>query len=60
MVGSDRGHRRPNVVVVVAGKAKRVAMMVAAGKKGESAGGLLGVVVVWKGVLLRGRWRVEA
>lgn len=63
VVGSDRGHGRPKVVIVimiVGGEAERVAVVVAAGEEGEGAGGLLGVVVVWEGVLLRGRWRVEA
>lgn len=60
MVGSDRGHGRSNVVVVVAREAKRVAVVVTAGKEGESAGGLLGIVIVRKGVLLCGRWRMEA
>lgn len=60
---SDRGYGRPKVVIVVVivgGKTERVAVVVAAGEEGESAGGLLGIVVVREGVFLRGRWRVEA
>lgn len=61
MVRSDRGHGRADVgVVVVAGEAEGVAVVVTAGEEGERAGSLLGVVVVCgQTVLLRRRRRVQ-